>query len=284
MSMNIEALLNIVASDRAGRLVPTLGCAAWWESALSILVRSEEIAIVTGFMVPSASAPETDGPSGAAVLGRCLQECGKDVMIFTDPYCLEVVERCSVAINGPNVLSVETGQDIIEAGPDLLIFVERLGRTSNLRYCNMRCKDISGFTYPLDDGALLAAEKGIKVVAIGDGGNEVGMGNIAKEIGEIVPDFRDCICSIGCDVLLPSDVSNWGAYALAAMLSCYYGKWCGHFPDDEANMLDAVIDAGAVDGVTTEKHLSVDGFGLNIQNQVVQGIYGWYTETCSKDY
>ena len=284
MNMNIEALLDIVASDRAGRLVPTLGCAAWWEDALSILVRSEEIAIVTGFMVPSASAPETDGPPGAAVLGRCLQECGKDVMIFTDPYCMDVVERCSVAINGPNVLSAETGQDIIEAGPDLVIFVERLGRTRSSRYCNMRCQDISGFTYPLDDGALLAAEKGIKVVAIGDGGNEVGMGKIEKEIGEIVPDFRDCICSIGCDVLLPSDVSNWGAYALAAMLSCYYGKWCGHFPDDEKAMLEAVKESGAVDGVTRKPQLSVDGFGLDIQKQVLQDIYDWYTATCSKVY
>lgn len=284
MSMNIEALLNIVASDRAGRLVPTLGCAAWWEDALSILVRSEKIAIVTGFMVPSASAPETDGPPGAAVLGRCLQKCGKDVMIFTDPYCMDVVERCSKAVKGPGVISAETGQDIIEAGPDLVIFLERLGRTRSSRYCNMRCQDISVFTYPLDDGALLAAEKGIKVVAIGDGGNEVGMGNIEKEIGEIVPDFRDCICSIGCDVLLPSDVSNWGAYALAAMLSCYYGKWYGHLPDDEMNMLEAVKEAGAVDGVTTEKHLSVDGFGLDIQKKVVQDIYGWYTATRSRVY
>jgi len=235
-------------------------------------------------MVPSASAPETDGPPGAAVLGRCLQKCGKDVMIFTDPYCMDVVERCSGAINGPGVISAETGQDIIDAGPDLVIFIERLGRTRNSRYCNMRCKDISVFTYPLDDGALLAAEKGIKVIAIGDGGNEVGMGNIAKEIEEKVPDFRDCICSIGCDVLLPSDVSNWGAYGLAAMFSSYCDKWCGHFPDDEETMLEAVKEAGAVDGVTREQHLSVDGFGLDSQKQVVQDIFDWYTETRSKVY
>jgi len=83
----------------------------------------------------------------------------------------------------------------------------------------MRSEDISAWTPSLDWISVLCSRKKIFTVGIGDGGNEVGMGNFVTEICNIRPDFRKCISVIRTDVTIPVDVSNWGCYALSTALS-----------------------------------------------------------------
>ena len=102
-------------------------------------------------------------------------------------------------------------------------------------------------------------------IAVGDGGNEIGMGNIASAIKEL-----DINASItGCDELLVADVSNWGAYGLIALLAV----WAG---DDllakvsPVDILDYLSARGSVDGVTRENTLTEDGLEAEEGLRVIQ--------------
>ena len=91
-------------------------------------------------------------------------------------------------------------------------------------------------------------------IAIGDGGNEIGMGNIASAIATL-----DINASVtGCDELLVADVSNWGAYGLIALLAL----WAERDLLAEVSpmgILDYLSAKGSVDGVTRENTLTEDG-------------------------
>jgi len=191
-------------------------------------------------------------------------------VVATDSWNAAAVGACyeALGINAPVVAREPV--DILDLCPDLVIFVERLGRARDGRYYNMRGEDISNCTAPLDGIAGLAMEKDIPVLAIGDGGNEAGMACLMPRMGEALPEFRRFLSTVPSTVAVPVDVSNWGAYALACLLSCRVGKWLGHSPEEERAMLEAMVAAGAVDGVTGRNELSVDGLGISEHMKVVE--------------
>ena len=91
-------------------------------------------------------------------------------------------------------------------------------------------------------------------IAIGDGGNEIGMGKIAGALDGL--DIRASVTA--CDELLVADVSNWGAYGLIALL----GKWSGRDLLARVAPLEILAylsERGSVDGVTRENTLTEDG-------------------------
>lgn len=276
MKAFIDALTALVASDRPGRAVSRLCEGRCWERALELLSVSSRVAVVTGFYVPAAGAAETDGPGGAAVLARALSRSGRECRLFTDSLCLSVVKAASEALSGVDVQAVGTGEEIMEWLPDLVVFLERLGRASDGHYYNMRGEDIGSFTRPLDDAAELAKGMGIPVLAIGDGGNEVGMGALADNLQALIPGFASCLCGVSADVVVPVDVSNWGGYALSALLSVREGLWLGHSAEEERRVLERIVQAGAVDGVTQKGAMSVDGFELGVQKTLVQEMFALF--------
>jgi hypothetical protein len=89
------------------------------------------------------------------------------------------------------------------------------------------------------------------------------MGNYKLALSGMMPDYAECLCSIKADVAIPVDVSNWGAYALAAAMSMDAGEWLAQTEAEETAMLEALRDAGAVDGVTKKPSTSVDGFDIS---------------------
>jgi hypothetical protein len=126
----------------------------------------------------------------------------------------------------------------------------------------------------------LASDTGAVTCGIGDCGTEVGFGQIEDEVRRIVPAARDCSAHCPCgggsaaavatDHLLPAAISNWGSYALAAMLAFLEGSARTLLDADEVfRMLRAVVDAGAYDGATARPTLSDDGVPLAAQTAVV---------------
>jgi hypothetical protein len=228
--------------------------------------------IITGFLVPEARKAETDGPPGSAVLGRALQRLGKECLIVTDSACLDVVQACSCALGGPGVVAASGPEEALGTGPDCLVFVERLGQAEDGCYYNMRGEDISSWTSPLDRAAAIARERGIGVIALGDGGNEAGMGSLGESLKKLVPGFQSCLCSVEADICLPVDVSNWGCYALAALLSSLSGQWLGHSPEEERAMLESMARQGAVDGATRKREMTVDGFSEEDDLSLVESV------------
>ena len=266
-------ICSVIGSDRPGRKVGGLLRPEHLGQALELLKTAPSVVVVTGFFVPACGAPETDGPGGAVMLGRALERCGRSVALSTDARCLSVLESCSRAVDGPVVRSVETGGEILESSPSLIVFLERLGRAADGRYYNMRAEDISSVTAPLDDAAHPALAAGIPVLAVGDGGNEAGMGNFRAELSSILPGYAHCLSATQASLTLPVDVSDWGGYALAAMLSLVAGEWVG--PDEEEidPMLASIVGAGAVDGVTLRGEPTVDGFDAFVHRTVVRSLH-----------
>lgn len=259
-------LTRIAASGITGRGPSVLCKDALWQEAVRLAKESDRVAVVSGFYVPAASAPETDGPTGALTLARALAKMKKEVFVWTDALCLDCFKQCASVVDFPRARVLDASLPDFACGqPDLLIYVERLGRAADGAFYNMRCEDISKWTPPLDAFALRGD---IPVVAVGDGGNEVGMGNFVRELTEINPTYADCLCVVEADVCIPVDVSNWGAYALVAALSADSGVWLGQSAEEERAMLERLCSCGVVDGVTKRCAPSVDGLGLEEQLRV----------------
>ena len=129
-----------------------------------------------------------------------------------------------------------------------LISTERCGRTADGQYINSRGRDIGPHMAPLDSLFLLSDAP---TVGIGDGGNEIGMGNLAADITERLGRVP---CAVKTDRLIIATVSNWGALGLCAAL--------GQLPGS-AELLAAYElcpPSGLIDGITGEATLSEDGF------------------------
>ena len=142
--------------------------------------------------------------------------------------------------------------------------------------CNMRGESIDAFSADLH---LLIedAEKqnpDIKVIGIGDGGNEIGMGRFPRE--ELLdrisgPNAGRVPCRISADATIVAGVSNWGAYALAAAIAVHHDRVDlleRHSADSQRQLLERIVsEAGAVDGVTRRNEPTVDGLAFLTQIQ-----------------
>jgi hypothetical protein len=259
-------LTEITASGITGRGPSCLCTDDLWQGAVDLIGRSGKIAILSGFYVPSAMSPETDGVGGSCALASALFKMGRDVEIWTDSLCISPFELCASELKFPRERVVDASR--FDGGghpPDLFIYIERAGRAADGAYYNMRSVDISRWTAPLDSHAIL---NGLPVIAIGDGGNEVGMGSLLEPLTALLPEYKRCLCVVASDICIPVDVSDWGAYALTAALSLSFGEWLGPSESEELKMMDALLDSGAVDGVTGRRERSVDGLGEGVHLKI----------------
>ncbi|GHT00419.1 aspartate/glutamate/hydantoin racemase [Synergistales bacterium] len=243
--------------------------------ACSALKNARRVVIITGFFIKSASAPETDGPPGAVILARALARTGVSVSLVTDARNYEALVFCSRSVSGPAVACIDDPEKI-DASADLLVFIERPGRALDGKYYNMKGVDISSVVAPLDMAAFGAQRRGGVVIGIGDGGNEAGTGLLRIGLSEAMPAYASCLCAVPSTLCLLVDISNWGAYALAAALGLLCGKWLGLDENEEEAMLYALKEARAIDGVLGVSGLSVDGASLDELNKVSFQIKSWY--------
>src|SRR6185437_8417948 len=176
----LDAIEALVCRD-VGRKTQALieasrgGLAAAAES----LAGATSVGLITGFFVPrdAVAAPETDGPVGTALLAAALADCGVPARIAVDSPCAEAVRAAVHAAGG--------GVEVDEVGVEDRPGIERVA----------------------------AAWRALGVShAIGDGGNEIGIGKLpAGLIGRTVPNGDRIACITSCDDLIVAGVSNWGA-------------------------------------------------------------------------
>jgi hypothetical protein len=252
------------------------------------LAEATSIGLITGFFVPrgDVAAPETDGPVGTALLAASLAACGVAARIAVDSPCADAV-RAAVGAAGHAVTVDEMGvvdrpglDRVIEAwrqaGVSHAVAIERCGIAGDGRPRNMRGVDVSPWTAPLDDLFLGGPWRKI---GVGDGGNEIGMGKLpAGLIAEHVPNGAKIACVTTCDHLVVAGVSNWGAYGLMAALMLVRPEWSGMIAKfltaerDFAVTRAVVAGAGAVDGVTARREVTVDGFGPEVHGALIEGL------------
>ena len=223
------------------------------------------IGITTGFYIISADAPETDGPPGAIAIGNALEKMGHNVFYVTDKYTVPIMEKYisekSSIVEFPitNITdSVSFSKQVIrKESPALLISVERCGASEDGIYRNMRDVDISNYTAKIDTLFDLFPTS----IGIGDGGNEIGLGNVAQWVtkSEKLVQFP---ARTKVSNLILSSVSNWGAYGLVAALSLKAGFNLLPNTTEEAQLIKHMVNSGAVDGISGEAAYKVDGFEL----------------------
>jgi hypothetical protein len=285
----IAAIEALVCRD-VGRKTEELIKASTGELALAAraLAKATSVGLITGFFVPrgDVTAPETDGPVGTALLAAALAACGVPARIAVDTPCADAVRAAVEAAGG----GVEVDEVAVHdhgglerlagewrrAGISHAIAIERCGRSPDGRPRNMRGVDVSPWTAPLDD---LFIGGPWRKLAIGDGGNEIGMGKLPGGlIARFVPNGASIACVTSCDHLVVAGVSNWGAYGLMAALAVLRPDWSpaiARFLTAERDLAvtrATVEQAGAVDGVTARRESTVDGFGPEIHGPLIDNL------------
>jgi Domain of unknown function (DUF4392) len=243
-------------------------------AAAHALLRARRVLITTGFAL-GPGLPETDGPPGAAALGRALRMLGKEVGYVTDPATVPLVEAALGALGEPAgvIAFTSAGESapaeaehearsvLTAARPTHLVAIERPGRTRDGDYRSARAESVRRWNGPLDTLFLLAPRR-VVTVGIGDGGNEIGMGNVRARLvraGGLLPAVASVV---RVHHLVVAGTSNWGAYGVVAELSRLTGRLLLHSGPEEAAMVEACVHAGAVDGITRRREPTVDGLPL----------------------
>jgi hypothetical protein len=282
----IEALIH----TEVGRNIDGLFAAAkggLWSAAASLAAAPHvSLGIITGFYVPLGTPPaaETDGPVGAAMLAGGLTRVGVPCRLITDQPCRAA---CAAALKGTDVpldevpLGGAVDASVAEwrqLGVSHALAIERCGRSADGAPRNMRGEDISAFTTPLDE--LFSAGPWQRL-AIGDGGNEIGMGSLpASLIGAAVAHGETIACATPAEHLIVAGVSNWGAYALLGALAVLRNDWrptlinCLDAARDEAILRAMVDDGPAVDGVSRQRTYTVDNLPAKVHHAKLEAIRG----------
>ncbi|RLE70004.1 MAG: hypothetical protein DRJ37_07180 [Thermoprotei archaeon] len=283
--------------------------------ALKLLLESTRenstVFIATGFIVPEALAQETDGPPGAAALARTLDLTLKArPILLTEPSSIEIVSA-AVRAAGLNPVSpdklqqvkhsislipfpvvkeeakIKAGELIDQFNPSAIIFVEKAGANEAGEYHSMKGLNISPLHSKIE--YLLDVASEAVTIGIGDGGNEVGMGNIINTVKKHVAYGETCCCpckkgiaaASKVDALITGSISNIASYALSSLISASKKDWRSLYtPSLEHRVLLQITLKGAVDGITCLNELSVDSVPLKVIQSIIKAI-NWITNRFS---
>jgi len=281
----IERLIQVEVGRNITGLFDAARGALWGAASALARTRSARVGLITGFYVPQGSPPaaETDGPVGAALLVKGFEAVGIRCRVATDEPCRSA---CAASLAGAGVPEVPI--DVVAIGAPLAplietwrsagithaIAIERCGRSADGPPRNMRGQDIGSYTAPLDE---LFTAGPWDTIAIGDGGNEIGMGAISRSLiaGQVA--HGDTIaCVTPAQHLIVSGVSNWGAYALIGALAALREDWRGTLLaclDETVDraVLEAAVEHGpAVDGVSRLQTLTVDNLDIATHHRILR--------------
>lgn len=150
-------------------------------------------------------------------------------------------------------------------GPDLALAIERPGSAPDGSRYSMRGAVLDDLV-PAADALFAPADGGGAwlTLAVGDGGNELGMGGLREACAPAISQGALVFCAAAADYPVAAGVSNWGAYALAAATALITGgreaaRAVLPPPEAERAALSAVTAAGGVDGVSGLPADGVDG-------------------------
>lgn len=238
-------------------------------SAAAALLSGERVILVTGFCIRAVMIGENDGLSGTLALADALRQLGKEVMLVTDKFSSGLLSAGSVVFEAafPMLtlsLSQEQADQEIQAllhsfRPTQVVAIERPGRAIDGHCYSMRGEMLDDLVPAADLLLQPPFPRHFQTIAIGDGGNELGLGSLRDTLKDHVAHGDLIFCATPADYVIPAGISNWGAYALVAALSLLAGRLPSRSPENERRVLEALLAAGAVDGCTRKQELSVDG-------------------------
>lgn len=288
---NIDALITLdlrgygvpgilyEAQRRQAPLPLTLGAA---RRLAEIVEPGDRVILGTGFVFAPYEKGELDGLVGTVVLARALERAlGARPIVAVEPELVDAVTRVAT-LAGLNVVlghdasnllphsmcvvgfpkdaeeATKAAVNLLKANAPKAVFsIERPGRNVKGVYHMGNGATVSSLAAKYDEVFALAESHGIDRMAIGDVGNELGMGGLEEVVRARIPFGRRCTCpcgggiaaAIGADHVVVGATSDWGGYGLAAMLA-YVAKV------DEAAvsgrllglLLEEAVRSGLIDG------------------------------------
>ena len=248
--------------------------------------------VTAGWIMPGTYPyGETDGPIGAATLGRALGLAyGARMVVLTEAPMIECTAAAcraagvsalteadlAAAPRPPHPgflhclivpLPIDDGEAVAESArlfdtydPKALIAIEKNGPNRAGRYSMVDGSDNSDCVAKAARLFEDADRRGVLTVGIGDRGNEIGFGEIAEVPRRLLPFGDDATDTTVVDILVTAAVSNWGASGVAASLAALLGRpEILHDPETESRMLHRCIEAGALDGFSCRPVPQSDG-------------------------
>jgi hypothetical protein len=295
-SSGYDAIQDVIGTDAGNRGMKALIVPGDLEKAAKLVAGLSVPSIVivlSGFpcCVNESPPSETDGPPGTFAIARAVASLGHKVVVVTES-CNEVVFGAALK---DLVLPKDCGSVSMEIFPSafsdldenrfvdlaeschLLIACERAGPGKDGICYTMRGIDMNekGLIGPLH---RLVKDSNSPFIAIGDGGNELGMGKVIDQIvnNPKISNGDKIGCVVPADFLIAASVSNWGGYALAAAIALAVlqdkageaadpSHWIGRClptESEEVALLNRCVAVGCRDGVSGKVEATVDGMPL----------------------
>lgn len=267
-------------------------------------VQPKNIIITTGFIVPPWMEVETDGPVGAVTLARSLN-------LSLDLTPIIVTERSAVAktrsllgaagfrvkdeideaarkkragaVVGFTAESSEAKMEadelISKASPTSIISIEKASPNRVGVFHSGVGVNVSSLSAKVDRLITEAKNVGIPTIGIGDAGNEIGMGCIEETVRKILPTGSECGCpchngvasAVSTDSLIVAGTSNWGAYAIEALLSFHFkAEELLHDSSTEINLIRKAGELGFIDPASGFADPGVDAIPAQVHGSLVE--------------
>ncbi len=268
LSQHIEKIILQFNTRGMVRLSQAMTHGYCHRAAQLILSNPGTVLIGTGF--PVKSTFETDGPLGAIAMYDVLQLLGYDPIFVCGPPLSRVLGGRFNTYEIP-ILDWQASVPVVEDAldklhPALIMSIERPGITASGRYFSMHGRDISAYTAKFD---LFFNLGPCPTIAFGDGGNEIGMGNVQH----LLTDLPITPAITTCDELVIATVSNWGVYGVITELSRLLSKdLLAEIKPLET--LSYLMSNGCLDGVTAKATATEDSFPMAVGDQIIRQLRG----------
>lgn len=298
---------------------------------LEAVKKGDMVFILTGFILRPHLVPEMDGIIGALFLAKALSDglglkpviiCPEDNVIAVKNCApvigLHLYEDLERMMELPMSMGVipftkdkeeakkQTKEILAKWSPSAVISTEAPGENAVGHYHNAVGVNITELEAKMDVLFESLQKKGIFNMAVGDLGNEIGMGAIGEHILKYIPytGKGECKCECGggilartkADYLITATCSDWGVYGFICALA-YLTKNISmvHDTEMEAEVMKTASRSGMID-MTGSLLPGVDGFNISMNATILSLMrqcteYGiqyeneaWFSNTLSKQF
>lgn len=251
------------------------------EKLIDTVRPGEHVYILSGFVLAPWNKAETDGIVSAVLLARALEKGLKAKPVIVCPEeCRRAVQemaKCAgcapetvIFTKDPQEAPKQADRLIAEKPPAAVVSIECPGCNGAGVYHNATGVDVSAIEAKQDVLFKKLREKGVLNIAIGDLGNEIGLGAVEETLHTYIPQGETIGVYTKTDNLITATVSHWGCYAMiAAMAFLLEDATLMHTRELEQQVLTCGSQNGLVD-MYGDHIPAVDGFGLEIILPIVE--------------
>ena len=274
------------------------------EALVSAVKAGDFVYIMTGFVLRPFKKAEMDGIVSSMLLCRALVKafnakpviiCPEDNRVAVENLSacvglhlhedLEALKEMPVSMGvvyftkDTAKASAQADEIISKATPSAVISIECPGANALGVYHNATGLDVTELEAKQDVLFEKLQKAGVLNIAIGDLGNEIGMGAVSETLEKYIPYAQNGACRCGCgggiaaktsaDHLITATVSDWGCYALIASVAFLLENIdIMHTAELEREAVICASRSGMID-MYGWLIPAIDGFGLEINLPIV---------------